>query len=176
MPPVSIPHRFRGPPQSANGGYACGLVAAAIAPGPGVEVTLLGPPPLDRQLNLEPVGEGAELRHGEQLVAAGRPAQAPELELPEPVSLDAAREARRTSPTRQDHPFPMCFVCGTERPDDGLQVILGPAAGGRVVAAPFETRAEHADETGKVRDEIVWSVLDCPSGVAAVLEPGLGLS
>ena len=33
---VTIPARFNGPPGTANGGYACGLVAAAIGASAGV--------------------------------------------------------------------------------------------------------------------------------------------
>ena len=33
-----------------------------------------------------------------------------------------------------------------------------------------------ADGDGMVRPELVWSVLDCPSGLAGMLVPGLGVS
>ena len=45
-----IPARFNGPPGSADGGYACGLVSEAL--GGGFEVTLLLPPPLETELDL----------------------------------------------------------------------------------------------------------------------------
>ena len=51
-----IPARFNGPPGSANGGYACGLVSEAL--GGGFEVTLLLPPPLETELDL--VGTSSE--------------------------------------------------------------------------------------------------------------------
>jgi hypothetical protein len=173
---VVIERRFRGPPNSANGGYACGVVASGLAPDPAIEVTLTAPPPLDRPLEIAGVDGGVELRDADTVIAEGRPAAAPELELPDPVSLEDATEARRTSPSHQDHPFPMCFVCGTERPEDGLNVILGVPPGRNLVAAPFEPTAEFADADHNLRNEIVWAVLDCPGGVAAILEPGLGLS
>ena len=43
---VVIDRRFRGPPASANGGYTCGLVAAALGTW-AAEVNLRVPPPLD---------------------------------------------------------------------------------------------------------------------------------
>ena len=45
-----VPGRYNGPPESANGGYACGLVAGLL--GGVVEVTLRLPPPLDRELGV----------------------------------------------------------------------------------------------------------------------------
>ena len=41
---VIIDPRFRGPPESANGGYVCGIVAGLI--GETAEVTLRRPPPI----------------------------------------------------------------------------------------------------------------------------------
>jgi hypothetical protein len=174
--PVVIERRFRGPPNSANGGYACGVVASGLTPDPAIEVTLKAPPPLDRPLELVESERGIELRDGDRIVAEGRSADAPDLELPDSVSLEDATEASRTSPLHQDHAFPTCFVCGPERPNDGLNVILGVPPGRDLVAAPFEAGAELADAEGEVPDEIVWSVLDCPSGIAGILEPGLGVT
>ena len=171
---VVIERRFRGPVDSANGGYACAMVAQAIEPGPAVEVTLRAPPPLDRPLAVEATDDGAVLRDGETLLAEGRAAPAPK-EPPDPVSLEQAVEARSTSPMQHDHPFPTCFVCGPD-PEGGLHVTLGPVAGRDVVAAPYESKPEHAGDDGTVRAELVWSVLDCPSGVAGMLRPEIGTS
>ena len=55
--------RTRGPPESGNGGYACGTLGTLLA-GP-AEVTLRRPPPLDRELTLEKTASGAVLRDGE---------------------------------------------------------------------------------------------------------------
>ena len=78
---------------------------------------------------------------------------------------------------QQAHPYPTCFVCGSQRErGDGLCVTCGPVAGRDVVAAPFETDAAMANEAGAVRPELVWSALDCPSGIAWMLEPDFGLS
>jgi hypothetical protein len=47
-----FPARFNGPPGSANGGYACGVIAQHV-PSDLVEVTLRRPPPLDTTLFIE---------------------------------------------------------------------------------------------------------------------------
>jgi hypothetical protein len=61
-------------------------------------------------------------------------------------------------------------VCGTARPD-GLQVFPGPVTAGdwRLVAAPFTTTEFAA------APELVWAVLDCPSGWAGGLAEAAAL-
>jgi hypothetical protein len=174
---VTIERRFRGPPDSANGGYACGAVAAFVEPRPAVEATLRAPPPLHTPLSVEVEGDGARMRHAETLVAEARAVESPELEVPEPVSAQEAEAARRDSPMREHHPFPECFVCGSERPPgDGLRVLCGPVPGRELIAAPWETDESMAGEDGRIRSELVWSVLDCPSGQAAMLAPDVGVT
>src|SRR4051794_9069217 len=95
-PPVSativIDARFNGPPDSANGGYTCGLVASAID-GP-AEVTLRQPPPLERELSVERnEAEGrALLFDGDELVAEAIAVE-PDWFVPGPASVDEARVA-----------------------------------------------------------------------------------
>jgi len=177
--PVVIERRFRGPPDSANGGYACGLLAAHLDPGPAAEVTLRAPPPLDHPLQVRSEDGQVELLDGETLIATGRAAETPSFEIPAPVSLEEAARARELSPMQSDHPYPMCFVCGSDRAKgDGLCVTCGPVPGreGELVAAPFETDETMAAEDGSVREELVWSVLDCPGGIAGMLVPEAGKS
>src|SRR5687767_3790647 len=119
---VVIDRRFRGPPESANGGYACGVVAAHLEPSPAVEVTLRAPPALDRPLTVEVRDRGARLLDGADLVAEGEPAAAPQVEPPGPISLEEAERARAGSPMQHQHPYPSCFVCSPAR-DDGLRVV-----------------------------------------------------
>jgi hypothetical protein len=152
---VTIPARFNGPPGSANGGYACGLVAALL--GGEAEVTLRSPPPLDRPLTVRRKGDRASVHDGETLVAEAEPA-AVELDVPEPVSLDEAREASKGYAGFRAHAYATCFVCGPER-SDGLGIFPGPVGRRELVAAPWMPPAH-------VPDELVWAVLDCPSGWA----------
>jgi hypothetical protein len=89
---IVLPHHFRGPLTSANGGYACGRLAAFVDADE-IEVTLRLPPPLDRPLTVERDGDGAKLLDGDALVAEARPAPV-EIRAPEPVSLADAERAR----------------------------------------------------------------------------------
>ena len=176
---VVIDRRFRGPAKSANGGYACGMLAAHIESGPAAEVTLRVPPPLDSALAIEASNGVARLLDGDTVVAEGRAVDAPELEVPDPVSLEEAERARAGSPMQTEHPYPECFVCGPHREHgDGLRVTCGPVPGreSELVAAPLETSEEMADGEGNLRPELVWSALDCPSGIAGMLVPEQGIS
>ncbi|HET8975081.1 MAG TPA: hypothetical protein VFN15_00520 [Solirubrobacterales bacterium] len=173
---VTIDRRFRGPPDSANGGYTCGLAAAFLDGAEAAEVTLRVPPPLSVPLAVERAPASVELRSGETVVAQGRAAPPPELDLPDPVGIDAAARARESSPLHHRHPFPTCFVCGPERePGDGLRIVCGPVPGreDELLASTWETPGTAGDEVPR---ELVWSALDCPSGLAGMLVPGLGLT
>jgi hypothetical protein len=68
---LTIARRFRGPLTSANGGYAAGSLAQALA-APAVEVTLRLPPPLETPLAIVEDGERTLLLDGERLVAEAR--------------------------------------------------------------------------------------------------------
>lgn len=156
MAEISIPRRFNGPPGSANGGYACGLVASLV--GGRAEVTLRSPPPLDTPLAVARHGERVEVRDGETLVAVAEPVEL-ELDVPEPVSIDEAEAARKRYAGFRHHAYSTCFTCGPDRAD-GLAIFAGPVAGRDLVAAPW------LPSPGDVPAEIVWAALDCPSGWA----------
>jgi hypothetical protein len=153
---ITIPERFNGPPRSANGGYACGLVAALVEGD--AEVTLRSPPPLETPLAVERDGDRVVVRNGEALVAEAEPVSL-ELDVPRPVSPAEAEAARPRYAGFRHHAYATCFVCGPERPD-GLGIFPGPVEGREVVAAPWVPPAN------EVADEIVWAALDCPSGWA----------
>jgi hypothetical protein len=159
-----IARRFRGPEESGNGGYTCGMVARFVD-GP-AEITLRKPPPLDVPLGVEPTDDGVEVLHGDDLVAEGRPATAPSLEIPEPVSLAEAEAARTRYAGYERHAFPTCFVCGTDRAGDGLMIHAGKVKGRDVWAAPFHPDDSLPAEGGMLAPEIVWSALDCPGAWA----------
>src|SRR5262245_32036255 len=109
MPSVVIDKRFCGPPNSANGGYACGMLANAIDGA--AEATLRAPPPLDRPLELTRGAEGvAELRDGATLVATARSVRLEVTDIPA-VTFDEAEDAAQRSPYRdeQRHNLPACF-------------------------------------------------------------------
>ena len=161
---LTIDPRFRGPRESGNGGYTCGVVAALA--GEPAEVTLRLPPPLARPLRVERRDGRVEVYDGDALVAEGRRADV-ELEAPAPVGFAAARKAAARYPGFEEHAFPTCFVCGPERePGDGLRIFASPVAGRDVVAAPWVPAADLADDGGSVRREVVWAALDCPGAFA----------
>jgi hypothetical protein len=166
---VTIASRFRGPPDSANGGYTCGLLARFID-APAAEVSLRGPPPLERPLEVVRDGGRVEMRDAETLVAEAEGLDGLDLEPPPPVAIEDARAASARSPLFDRHPFPTCFVCGPERePGDGLRVHPGPVEGRDVVAAPWTPDESLATDDGSIPPEIEWAALDCPSGNALMM-------
>jgi len=157
-----LARRFRGPPDSANGGYACGAVAGLLG-GSDVESTLRVPPPLDRELATDIRDGRAIVRDGDVIVAEAV-AAAVDLEVPAPVSFDEAERASMRFPWLTTHPFPMCFGCGPERtPEDGLRILPGAVDGRTIAAAPWIPHGSTGDRDGRVQLPIVWSALDCPS-------------
>lgn len=170
-PELIIPSRFRGPSGSGNGGYVCGRIAAYLD-GP-VTVTLHRPPPLATPMTVEPGGDGAlHVRHGGVLIAEATAAAYPPgllaPEIPDLVSMaEACRSAGRAR-YFQDPFFPECFVCGPNRGSgDGLRIFPGPVPGRMLWAAPWTPDSSVAGPDGRVRPEMVWAALDCPSGIAA---------
>jgi hypothetical protein len=174
--PIVIDSRFNGPPDSANGGYTCGLLAAAID-GP-AEVTLRQPPPLERELRIaRDGGDGDDgrvlLLDGDGLVAEAT-AVRPDWSVPEPVSLDEARAAVPGSGFLvRPRPFPTCFVCGNDREaGDGLEIFPGPVAGREDLhAGTWTPDASLVDGSGAVRREVVWASLDCPTSSPVANRP-----
>lgn len=157
-----FPSRFNGPPHSANGGYACGVVASFLD-GP-AQVTLRTPPPLDRPMTVREADGGVDVFDGETLVGTGRRASPPTHEPPLTMSLEAAERAASHFAHFDHHVFPTCFVCGPKRPkDDGLKIFPGAVEGAEAVAAPWTADASLSDEDGALNPAHVWAALDCPT-------------
>jgi hypothetical protein len=166
--------RFCGPPGSGNGGYVCGRIAAYVN-GPAV-VTLRRPPPLATPMAVERDEDGSVRVHdGRTLIAEA--ASAPDSRVPEipgPVGAAEARMAAGRARYYADPVFPDCFVCGVNRPPgDGLRIFPGPVPGRALWAAPWTPDPSVASADGRVRPEVVWAALDCPSGIAAAEAAGL---
>jgi hypothetical protein len=158
VPPstIVIDRRFRGPVDSANGGYAAGLVAAAFD-GP-AEVTLRLPPPLDTPLELRREGDAARLVDGDAVVAEACPGE-PELEPPPPPTWAEACAAADGAGNFDSPEFAECFVCGSRPEHDGLEIHAGPVDGRPgLVAAPWVAQAPSR--------EVVWASIDCPGAYA----------
>lgn len=170
--------RFCGPPQSGNGGYVSGRLAAFVRTPTesqdddpwAVEVTLRSPPPLGVRLEVTRTDDGTLLRHTlpnttEILVAQATPVTM-SAEPPAAVGYGEAVAAAQRYAGRVAHPFPTCFVCGLERaPSDGLRLEPGSVAPD-VVAAAWRPDASLAGAGAGVGTEFVWAALDCPSGWA----------
>ena len=164
-----MPHRYCGPPESGNGGWVSGTVAAHVpttALRPAVTVRLASPPPLDRALSLEalPTPDGVLafrlLDRGHLVASAAASADLVE-EVPPPVTLEQARDAETRYEGLAEHPFPTCFSCGTGRdPGDGLCLRPGPLTDdtGRYAATWVPQEASLP---------LVWAALDCPGGWSA---------
>ena len=181
MQSITIERRFRGPPNSANGGYVCGLLARKIDGG--AEITLWAPPPLDTPLGLL-VGDegGVQLFEAGTLLATGRAVSIDVPEVPA-VSFDDAEKATRLTPyDERTHPTPTCFVCGPSRVQrDGLRIHAGAApkcehAKAGVFAAPWIPHSNLAADDGRVSQEFVWAALDCPMGYACAEACHLGMN
>lgn len=175
---IRIERRFRGPPESANGGYICGCLAR-LAEGT-VRIRLLSPPPLDAVMHARQREDGGlDLLHGEQCVATAVqdavPAGSlfdPDRILCAPPSYEQALHASRHFIGLRSHPFEGCFVCGPARArGDGLRIFAGPVATARdrpqLYAAPWLPDESLAGPDGRVGAEFMWAALDCPGFAAA---------
>jgi hypothetical protein len=166
---LHLDRRYNGPPASANGGYACGAVAARVD-APAAEVTLLRPVPLGRPLTVT-VDEFGHVLLGDDdgPIADGRPIDAVAVEPPVRPSFAEARAASAASPARRRpevHPLPTCFVCGVDGRDDGLRIHTGPLGHGDGAVRAAAWRPDErlpASPDGAVPSELVWAALDCPS-------------
>jgi hypothetical protein len=156
---IMFPRHFRGPLTSANGGYACGRLAAFVDANE-VEVTLRMPPPLDRPLAVERDGDGARLVDDDAVVAEARPAPL-EVDVPAPVSVEVAEASRERHARDWSPEFSECYVCGVR--EDGLEVHVGPVAGREPLHASPIALPE-------ARSEIVWAAIDCPGAYAVGAE------
>jgi hypothetical protein len=163
---IRIPARFNGPLTSGNGGYCCGVVAAFFE-GP-AEVSLRTPVPLETQLTVERGRGEVRVHDGETQVADATTAPELEVEVPDPVGVEEAREASRHYEGPFDGTFSQCFVCGRTR-GDSFGVFAGRVTGRDLLATPWTPPAWAADEAGNVRPEFVWAALDCPASFAAYL-------
>jgi hypothetical protein len=165
-----IAAQFAGPPGSANGGYTAGRLATLLPSGAAVEVTLRQPPPLDTRLDVAVAGDHATLTFGGAVIADAVMAELTE-DVVEPVPFLVAAEAMSTYAGFDEHPFPGCFACGTDRsPPDGLGLRPGRVPGRPdCVATTWVPGGVLVSGDGTALVEAVWAALDCPGGWSADL-------
>jgi hypothetical protein len=158
---VSIDRRYRGPLESANGGYAAGVLGSRL--GGAAEVTLRLPPPLERPLEVRRDGERLLLVDGDRLVADAAPGDSA-VEAPSPPTPEEAAAASEGIGAFGPPQFAECFVCGVRDDGSGLGIHPGPVPGrDGLVATTWVAR--------EVAPEVVWAAIDCP-GAYAVGEVG----
>ena len=159
---ITIGRRFCGPPQSGNGGYTCGMLAAAAATP--LEVRLIQPPPLELPLEVREDADNAQilLMNGEETIASGRP-QTVELAVPDAPNYAEALAAARNFAGFREHAYPTCFVCGPRRTrGDGMRIFAAAIDGRDLVAAPWLPDQSLAGSDHQVLPEFMWAALDCP--------------
>lgn len=199
MSPVTdliVPRRFCGPPDSGNGGWTAGALAAldvADSPGdhadrwPAIEVSLRRPPPLDTPMPVT-ADDGVTTAWADgEAVATARRATADPVTV-ERVDPERAAAAEAAYPGLRFHPFPTCFACGTDRePGDGLRIFPGAVtreaeaghesdATGDLVAATWTPDGSLAEDWHAYGDDLrrasvaaTWAALDCIGGWAGDL-------
>jgi hypothetical protein len=159
---VVLERRYNGPPETANGGYACGVVARHVD-GPAL-VSLRRPVPLGTPLELERHDDGhVTLHDGETLIAEADPAlPLDDVVPPYRPTVEEAREAAARRPAAWPAAFDACWVCSPRA--DGLGVLFGP-----LPARPDMTGAVlQAGAGDTLAPEIAWAALDCPSYTPAL--------
>jgi hypothetical protein len=169
---IIIDRQFSGPPHTSNGGYACGVMANFIDGA--AEVTLRRPPPVDKLLEIEKTRDDEFILYDEKGIIAEATSTKLEIDVPSPPYFEEAHKSTAnaaqitaTFPILTSTLYCNCFVCGTQREEgDGLRLFPGAVEGKNSVATTWIPDASFADETGYVRNEIVWAALDCPTGWA----------
>jgi hypothetical protein len=169
---ISAAAQFRGPPNSVNGGYPCGLMGRLID-GPFTAI-LRAPPPLDTPMGLIQEEGGVRLE-SEAGVLIGEARQADADAIPTPPLVPTLASAIAASPgfpgLKQSF-HPICFTCGDQLDEGvGLRVFTGQLAGAPagVVAGPWTPHPAFADADGLTPAEVVWAALDCPGSVSWVV-------
>ncbi len=187
-----VPRRFCGPPDSGNGGWTAGALAAlddADSPDdrcdswPAIEVSLRQPPPLDSPLRVGSEAGVTTASFGGATIATAQRVERDLIEV-DPVAHDVAAAAESAYPGLDFHPFPTCFACGTTREEgDGLRIFPGRTGGGArgdLVAATWtphpslqEDWHTYVDEQPRATVAATWAALDCIGGWAGDLSERL---
>lgn len=160
---VTIPARYKGPPDIANGGYVCSLFARYID---GViDVMIKRPMPFDRELQICAGNDGVYyLMDDGQMIISAKPGVM-DLTAPDAPCYEEAVSASKASIALKPTPYmhvnghgihPICFCCGAEVPDgEVLKIHPGSVSGANMVAVPWIPAEEHDDGQGYVRPEFL---------------------
>ncbi|MEM7277965.1 MAG: hypothetical protein AAF385_07555 [Pseudomonadota bacterium] len=162
---ITIERRFRGPPDSANGGYVCGQLAKFV--GKSATVRLMAPPPLDTPVQVREADGYTWLYHETQAVARAQALAGLSMDIPAVPPADALESAQTNYRGNEEHFYPGCFVCGPNRdPGDGLRIFAGNIEDTPVVGACWTPDSSLGATGARVSDEYLWAALDCPGAYA----------
>ncbi|WP_397404173.1 hypothetical protein [Phenylobacterium sp.] len=174
MSTIVIDRQFRGPPNSGNGGYVCGVLARGLV-GP-VTAMIRAPVPLDEALEFEAGPTGNRLLGPEDaVIGTGAAAMQPIPDAPVIPTLAAARAASAGYFGHTNRVHPPCFTCSNEREEgDGLRVFPGQLEGAEpgVLACVWTPHAAFGGVDGLIPPEVVWAALDCPGFFAWIEKEG----
>lgn len=154
---IIVASAYQGIPGIAHGGYVAGLMAQHV-PNP-ARVRLRQPPPLETPLSLQNVSDSLQLRDRDGRVIMEGTAGGDLLDRLPDVTLDEAR-SRRPHPRFDQHPYPVCFVCGTRR-DDGFGLRISAPDSEGVAAGVWIPSGPLLPEREVVPAAFVWAVVDC---------------
>jgi hypothetical protein len=176
---IIIARRFRGPPQSGNGGFVSGMFANLTDPldTACIEVTLRSPTPLDQPMRAKVDSLGNTVVHHDSTVIADiKPAQIT-MDVVQPPSRSMIKRAAPTSYSLLKNLNPLvptgigfhpgCFCCGADR-TTGLGIFAAPVEDG--VAALWSTKSAWADAGGFLPREFLWTAMDCPGQFAFLVK------
>ena len=174
MATLVVPARFNGPPDSGNGGWSAGSLAALLLPADDVapvSVRLHRPVPLDVPLDVDVTGSAgaraAVASSGGEVVMTAVEVGPDALPSPvPPVDAETALAAQSRYRGASRHPFPTCFACGPERaPGDGLGLRPGTLLWREdVTACPWTPDPGLDAGDGSAPLPAVWAAVDCPGG------------
>jgi hypothetical protein len=150
---------FRGPPTSANGGYAAGVTARLL--GEPARVSLPKPPPVGHSLTARRVESAVKIFDGDEVVLVATPRGQLDVRVPD-IDLAAARAAVAIPEILANHRAPTCVVCGPGRAD-GFRLFPGSLGPG-LVATFWRVPSIGCREGREVSSPILWAALDCPGG------------
>lgn len=156
---LRIGHRFQGPSGTGQGGWTSALFERTV--GEPLTISITRGIPLETDLEVFEVAGGWELHDDtKRPVMTARPRTEPFVDT-EPVSIDAAADARRRFPAASEvvHPVPDCFSCGPV--ESSMGVHAGPLDDGTGRFAVDWTVPDWAQTGGEVDSALLWTALDC---------------
>ena len=181
---ISIPLRYCGPPDTANGGYLAGKLAAYFDMDSSLSISFRAATPLGTVLsvvkaeNNQGQDQVIQIMDGEKILAI---ANTKPLDLPKPTlpNIEKISKVKMQCAGFEGHPFPECFVCGPDRPlGDGLGIYPGPVSNddsnntfSNIVAAEWELPKELKNSENQIKSEFIWAALDCVSAFANLEKP-----